>query len=93
MQDAVYWLAADPWDTQPDQWRPDLRQYAWVCQAEGRFAPPDDAGMKQFIADYHMVQSQTQCEIVRDHWLDRQMIEPATRTTIDTESKEWLGSS
>ncbi|CAM9631899.1 unnamed protein product, partial [Ectocarpus fasciculatus] len=44
MHDAVYWLAADPYDTRPDDWRPDIIQYAWVCQANGRHVPSDAEG-------------------------------------------------
>ena len=91
MHDAVYWLPSDPWDTQPDQWRPDLGKYAWVCQANGRLAPHDEAGMKQYVADFHMVQNQRQCQLVRKHWTNPKMKEAATRTKIDTSSKEWLG--
>eukprot|EP00903_Cladosiphon_okamuranus_P017930 g16498.t1 len=29
MHDAVYWLPADPYDTLPGQYRPDLSKYAW----------------------------------------------------------------
>eukprot|EP00903_Cladosiphon_okamuranus_P019502 g17934.t1 len=90
MHDAVYWLPADPWDTQPDQWRPDLSNYAWVCQANGRLAPHDEAGMKQYVADFHSVQNQRQCNIVRSHWSDLKMRKAATRTVLDRSSKEWF---
>lgn len=90
MHDAVYWLPADPLDTQPGQWRPDLLKYAWVCQANGRHAPDDEAGFDQYVADFQMVRNQKQCRIVRNHWKGRTKKVPATRTKIDTSSKEWM---
>lgn len=90
MHDAVYWLAADPLDTQLGQWRPDLIKFAWVCQANGRDAPEDEAGMNQYVADFHMVRTQEQCRIANAHWSNRdQRDKPALRTKIDTSTKEW----
>eukprot|EP00903_Cladosiphon_okamuranus_P015304 g14138.t1 len=90
MHDAVYWLAADPWDTQPGQWRPNLAMFAWVCQANGRHAPGDEAGINQYIADFRMVETQKQCLLVNRHWGRPEMKVPATRTKIDTGSREWM---
>lgn len=89
MHDAVYWVAGDPLDTQPGDWRPDLIKFAWVCQADGRDAPKDAAGMKQLVADFRMVRNQKQCMLVRNHWKERGMKNPATRTKVDTSSEEW----
>lgn len=90
MHDAVYWLPADPWDTQPEQWRTDLTNYAWVCQANGRLAPDDAAGMEQYVADFRKVTNLKQCALVGSHWKMPHMRHAATRTTIDTSSKEWM---
>ncbi|CAB1118503.1 unnamed protein product [Ectocarpus sp. CCAP 1310/34] len=93
MHDAVYWLAADPYDTRPDDWRPDIIQYAWVCQANGRHVPSDAEGLNQYLGDYRMVKTITQCEIVKAHWKKGSMKSPATRPKIDTDSKEWAASA
>ncbi|CAM9442866.1 unnamed protein product [Ectocarpus sp. 4 AP-2014] len=90
MHDAVHWLAIDPYDTEPDDWRPDVSKFAWVCQANGRRAPQDPAGMEQYVADYRMVRSIDQCEIVKNHWEQREMLIPETRTKIDTNSERWM---
>ncbi|CAM9766040.1 unnamed protein product [Scytosiphon promiscuus] len=91
MHDAVYWLPADPFDTQPDEWRPDLLKYAWVCQANGRHTPDDAAGLEQYLADYRLVSNVKQCHIVKQHWKERRMRDPQTRTPIDTNCDEWQG--
>lgn len=93
MHDAVYWLAADPYDTRPDDWRPDIIQYAWVCQANRHHVPSDAEGLDQYLGDYRMVKTLTQCEIVKAHWKKGSMKTPATRTKIDTDSTEWAASA
>ncbi|CAM9820997.1 unnamed protein product [Ectocarpus fasciculatus] len=90
MNDAMHWLAIDPYDIQPDDWRPDVRKFAWVCQANGRRAPQDAAGMEQYVADYRMVKSINQCTLVKDHWERREMLKPETRTRIETNSEHWM---
>lgn len=90
MHDAVYWLAADELDALSRQRRPDPSKYAWVCQASGRHAPVDEGGMAQYIADFHMVQTQKQCLLVRNRWNDLNMKERDTRAKIDTSSEEWM---
>lgn len=89
MHDAVYWLGADPYDMEPGGWRPDLLNYAWVCQANAGRAPKDSAGQQQFIADFRMVQNINQCQLVQRHWLKIENIDPATRTNLDTSLEEW----
>lgn len=90
MHDAVYWLAADPYDLHPEVWRPYLVKYAWVCQTNGRVAPKDLAGLEQYVADYNMVDSLKHCNMVSRHWQRPHMRDAATRTTIDTNSGEWV---
>lgn len=90
MHHAVYWLAADPYDMEPEVWRPHITKYAWVCQANGRHAPEDSSGRKQYVADYREVDSIKHCEIVGRHWDNPKMLDAATRTTIDKFNTEWL---
>lgn len=89
MHESVYWLAANPHDTQPNDWRPDLIKYAWVCQANGRHAPDDVEGLDQYVADFRMVTNNRQCQLVRGHWERGNMRDPAKRTQLDTASAEW----
>lgn len=91
LYNTIYWLPADPWDTQPEQWRPDLSKFAWVCRPKGRqYSPDDDAGMTQYVADFRMVQSARQCQMVIDHWIIQKDEAPAARKRIDTSSEDWL---
>ncbi|CAM9656637.1 unnamed protein product [Ectocarpus sp. 4 AP-2014] len=89
MRDAVQWLPVDPHDMQPDNWRPDLRKYSWVCPTSELHAPQDQDGLEQYIADYRMVRTISQCRIVIAHWGKSHMRTPNTRTRIDMTSKEW----
>ncbi|CAM9111525.1 unnamed protein product [Hapterophycus canaliculatus] len=89
MRDAVYWLAADPYDAQLYDWRPDLIKYAWVCQASGRHTPHDAAGLAQYVADFRMVTSVNQCRLVNQLWKEARMKDPNTRVRVDTNSEEW----
>eukprot|EP00903_Cladosiphon_okamuranus_P017929 g16497.t1 len=91
MRDAVHWIPADPWDIQPDQWRPNLSKFAWVCKADRRLTPKDELGIRQYIEDFSMVQNQRQCNIVQRHWSNPTMKKRSARTKIDTTSKEWTG--
>lgn len=91
MHDAVYWLPSDPYDARLDDWRPDLLKYAWVCQANARHSPSDAAGRLQYEADYRMVTSFAQCKIVTRYWDVAWEQDPAIRTGIDTNTKEWRG--
>lgn len=50
MHDAVHWMAMDPLDQTPDEWRRDVLQYSWVCQANGRHMPEDEEGRAHYIA-------------------------------------------
>lgn len=93
MHDAVYWLAADPLDTRADEWRPNLINYAWVCDTNQQFAPSDRAGLEQYHLDFGMVTSVHQCHQVRRHWRNNQMHSPAGRTRINTDSTEWTSAS
>lgn len=93
MHDAVYWLAADPFDTRPDEWRPNLINYAWVCNMNRHLAPSDRAGFDQFQADYRMVTSVSQCHQVRHHWKNNQMRSVTGRTRLDTNSTEWTSAA
>lgn len=82
MPDIVYWLAADPYDLRPGQWRVDLIKYQWVCQANARLLPEDDAGKEQFKADFLTVTNVEQCNSVVQQWMRREMMNPETRTPI-----------
>lgn len=82
MPDAVYWMAADPYDLRPDQWRIDLIKYQWVCQANGRSLPEDAAGKAQFEADFLTVTNVEQCNSVVQQWRNKFMKYPETRTAI-----------
>ncbi|CAN0197979.1 unnamed protein product, partial [Ectocarpus fasciculatus] len=91
MHDAVHWLPADPYDARLDDWRPNLLNYAWVCQANGRHVPSDATGYNQYVADHRMVTTLAQCEIVRRYWDVAWEQDPAIRTGIDTDSRQWRG--
>ena len=82
MPETVYWMAADPYDLRPDQWRIDLIKYQWVCQANGRSLPGDAAGKEQFKADFLGVTNVDQCSSVVQQWRKREMKDPETRTPI-----------
>lgn len=82
MPQAVYWMAADPYDLRPDQFRIDLLKYQWVCQANGRSLPEDEEGKVQFRDDFLRVTNTPQCNFVVQHWRDRTMKVPETRTPV-----------
>lgn len=87
MHDAVHWMATDPLDIDPDDWRRDITKYAWVCQANGRFYPKDAAGQQLYMENYLAVRSAAHCRILTELWLRPEMYVPETRTYLDT--TEW----
>lgn len=90
MHDAVYWLAADPLDLQPDQWRPNLTKYAWVCQANARTFPEDEEEKSKYKVDLLSVRSSDECNSVVQYWRRRKRIrrqETAERVTAAVEKK------
>lgn len=50
MHDAVHWMATDPYDQTPSEWRQDLNRYSWACQANGRLMPKDQQGIEKYIS-------------------------------------------
>ncbi|CAB1112818.1 unnamed protein product [Ectocarpus sp. CCAP 1310/34] len=64
MHDAVHWLAVDPRDARPGDWRPDLRKLERVCQVNRRCAPEDPALLEQYLADYRTIKSFDECDAV-----------------------------
>lgn len=88
MHHAVEWMALDPLDVQEDEWRQNLNKYAWVCQANGRHFPDDEAGQAQYLADLLSVKSTSNCDDFTAHWENPTMLDPATRTNINRGS--WI---
>lgn len=82
MPEAVYWMAADPYDLGPNQWQIDLIKYQWVRQANARSLSKDVAGKAQFQADLLNVANVEQRKSFGDQWRKREMKDPETRTTI-----------
>lgn len=49
MHDGVHWMATDPYDQTPGEWRRNVLKYAWVCQANGRHLPDHQEGKEKYV--------------------------------------------
>lgn len=88
MHDAVYWIAVDPFDLQPDQWRPDLANYAWVCEANARIFLKDEADKAQYLADLLSVRSPDDCLSFGQYWRRRNKVKDPESSPRDSHSRE-----
>lgn len=61
MHDAVHWMAIDPLDQIPGDWRRDISKYSWVCQANGRLMPTDEKGRFEYMETLTSVSSFDDC--------------------------------
>lgn len=71
MHDAVHWMATDPLDQTPDEWRRDVTRYAWVCQANGRHMPTDKEGQEHYIAVLQNVTTFDECVEFQERFTPR----------------------